>query len=397
MATGRRGKGAAASDRLPALSRKAALVVVEPGLLLSRFRSLIAALQTVAQSLIVITSPSPRRGELEALGVRVIDFQFADRARNPLQHVAAAWALARIFEAEHCHLVHLIAERPIILGAFALKLATVPHVVLHATGEGGIDSDTRRRRSFARAASVRLFASTVRRPSSYLLVENPDELARLRAAGADPGPRFAILGGGGVDPQAFPPLPPPGNAVPVAAYAGSLAKSQGIDVLLDAYDRVATRGGRLRLELCGSPEPDGADAIAAPTISSWCAQRNARLRGADAGVALWRSADFLVLPRHSGGSVSRALLEAAACARPIIASDVPGARYFLRHGVEGLLVPPGSVAALAEAMQQLAEDGELRVRMGEAARLRLLHGFTEAHVAHVLRASYQSLLGRAAL
>jgi glycosyltransferase involved in cell wall biosynthesis len=141
--------------------------------------------------------------------------------------------------------------------------------------------------------------------------------------------------------------------------------------------------------------------LAAPLINSWCAQRSARLRAADAGVApgvaLWRRADFLVLPRRSGGSVCRPLLEAAACARPVIASDVSGARYFLRHGVEGLLVPPGSVAALAEAMQQLAEDGELRVRLGQAARLRLLHGFTEAHVANMLRASYQSLLGRAAL
>jgi glycosyltransferase involved in cell wall biosynthesis len=244
---------------------------------------------------------------------------------------------------------------------------------------------------------VRLFAATVRRPSSYLLVENPDELALLRAAGADPGPRFAILGGGGVDPQAFPPLPPPDNAVPVAAYVGPLARSHGVDVLLDAYDRVAAQGGRLRLELCGSPGGDGADAIAASTVSTWCGQRGARLRGADAGVALWRSADFLVLPGRSGGAVCRALLEAAACARPIIACDLPGARYFLRHGVEGLLVAPGSVAALAEAMQRLAEDGELRVRLGEAARLRLLHGFTEAHVVHVLRASYQSLLGRAPL
>jgi hypothetical protein len=47
-------------------------------------------------------------------------------------------------------------------------------------------------------------------------------------------------------------------------------------------------------------------------------------------------------------------------------------------------------------MQQLAADADMRVRMGEAARLRLLHGFTEAHVKGVLRASYQAMLGHAA-
>jgi glycosyltransferase involved in cell wall biosynthesis len=75
-------------------------------------------------------------------------------------------------------------------------------------------------------------------------------------------------------------------------------------------------------------------------------------------------------------------------------SDVPGNRHFVRHEVEGLVVPPQDAGALADAMQRLATDRDLRVRMGEAARLRLRHGFTEAHVKHVLRSSYQSIFGR---
>ena len=384
----------AASDPFPRLCRKAALVVAEPGLVLSRFRPLLAALRTVAHSLVVITGRSARRGELEALGARVIDGEFAAAARNPLHHAAAAWALARVFEAEQFDLVHLLAARSIALGTLALKLAAVPYVVLHATGEGGIGGGAGFGRRLARTANLRLLARVVRRPSSYLLVENPDELALLRAAGVEPRSRFAILGGGGVDPRAYPPLPSPDNEIPVAAYVGPLARSHGVDVLMDAYDRLAGRGTRLRLELCGGLE--GSDAISGQTIAGWCAQRGARWRQeADVGVALWRGADFLVLPRRGGGAVCRPLLEAAACARPSVASDVPGARYFLRHGLEGLLVPPAHAGALADAMQQLAAGAELRVRMGAAARLRLLHGFTEAHVTHMLCASYQALLGKA--
>ena len=136
----------------------------------------------------------------------------------------------------------------------------------------------------------------------------------------------------------------------------------------------------------------------AQAISTWCAHRRARWRTrVDDVVDVWRHADFLVLPGRGGGAVSRVLLEAAACARPLIVSDVPGSRHFVRQGVEGLVVPPANVGALADAIQQLAADADMRVRMGEAARLRLLHGFTEAHVKNVLRASYRAMLSPARL
>ena len=100
---------------------------------------------------------------------------------------------------------------------------------------------------------------------------------------------------------------------------------------------------------------------------------------------------MFVLPARGGEGMPRAMLEAAACARPLVVTDVPGCRHFVRDGVEGLVVPPNDVAALAEALHRLASDRELRERMGAAARRRLLEGFTEAHVKDVLRSAYRRL------
>ena len=110
---------------------------------------------------------------------------------------------------------------------------------------------------------------------------------------------------------------------------------------------------------------------------------------------MWRRADIFVLPARSREGMPRALLEAAACARPLVVTDVPGCRHFVRDGVEGFIVPPEDADALADALERLARDPELRLRMGEAARLRLLHGFTEAHVKQSLRAAYASMFGSA--
>jgi glycosyltransferase involved in cell wall biosynthesis len=75
-----------------------------------------------------------------------------------------------------------------------------------------------------------------------------------------------------------------------------------------------------------------------------------------------------------------------------VVTNGPGGRHFVRDGVVGFVVPPEDADALARALERLARDPDLRRRMGEAARLRLLHGFTEDHVKQSLRAAYASML-----
>ncbi len=100
-----------------------------------------------------------------------------------------------------------------------------------------------------------------------------------------------------------------------------------------------------------------------------------------------------MLPAIGRQGTPRTLLEAAASGRALIVTEGAGGGSFVRDGVEGLVVPRGDAAALAEALESLARDADLRQRLGEAARLRVLQGYTEAHVKQALRASYASLLG----
>ena len=89
----------------------------------------------------------------------------------------------------------------------------------------------------------------------------------------------------------------------------------------------------------------------------------------------------------------RAMLEAAASGRPLIVSDVPGCRHFVRQGVEGLVVPPGDVEALANALAHLAKDQALRRRLGLAARGRFLAGFTTDAVRRAIHEAYRGSAG----
>jgi glycosyltransferase involved in cell wall biosynthesis len=386
---------AAGEEPIPPLCRKILLFIGTDTIALSSFKPLLQVLGTCAHELVVVTRSSGRLAEIEALGVRTIDFGDRRLSANPADTAASVWQLARIIEAEEPDVVHLVGSRSIVMGGLALRLQGGPHVVLHVTGMGPLGIVTGHVSRIARNAALRLAASMLKNPTSYLLAETPTDLTLLRADGVDPGPRFAILGGAGVDPQEFAALPPAGNARPVAALVGRMTTGNGVDVLMQACDRVAGRGMALAVELCGESEPGDPDAIDAQALAEWAERSGGTWRREVADTHdVWRRADICVLPARHGGGMPTTLLEAAACARPLLVTDVPGVRDFVRNGVEGLIVPPGDPAALTDALLHLARDADLRERMGEAARLRLLQSHTQAHLREALRAAYQSLLGR---
>ena len=86
--------------------------------------------------------------------------------------------------------------------------------------------------------------------------------------------------------------------------------------------------------------------------------------------------------------VPRALIEAAACGRPIVTTDSPGCRDLVRDAQEGMLVGLRDTEAAARALVQLAADPELRKRLGQAAHRRFQEGYTEAAVRQAVAAVY---------
>ncbi len=109
---------------------------------------------------------------------------------------------------------------------------------------------------------------------------------------------------------------------------------------------------------------------------------------------LLHACDLLVLPsidRREAFGISQ--LEAMACGKPVIASDLPtGVRLVNRDGVTGLLVPPGDHAALGRAMTRLLDDPDLRARLGHAAKQRVEREFSAERMVERTRQVYQEAL-----
>lgn len=364
----------------------------EDWFVLSHFRPLIETLRGLCDELVVVTRCTGRRPEIEALGARVIPLPFHRKSFNLLRQGKAAREFARIIQAEKPDIVHLIALNPIVIGAAAARLCTMRAVVAHVTGLGYLGTATRLGARVARQVSFGLVARMLQERVSWVLAENDSDLSDLEAFGVYSGSNRTILGGAGIDPEVYRALPQPSNAVPIAASISRLIHSKGLDVLVAAKERLDTRGVPLRVQIYGRPDKSNPEAISPEVLRDWLS--SGTIEGGHETrdvIGVWRGVDIAVLPTRSREGMPRSMLEAAACARPIIATDVPGLRDFIRDGQEGLIVQPDDPVSLADALERLAGDAELRARMGAAARERVLSGFTDAHLMDTVTRVYEEL------
>ena len=167
----------------------------------------------------------------------------------------------------------------------------------------------------------------------------------------------------------------------LVVYLGQLVPHKGVDVLLRAVAAALPRHPALHLALAGSGSTRAAGEIMRRATDLGCEGHVTQLPPQPEPWPLLAAADVVAVPSLSPDPLPRAVLEAMAAGRPVVASATGGIAEMVVDGTTGILVPPGDTLALARALTTLADDGELRVRLGEAARLRARERFSmKAHL-----------------
>jgi glycosyltransferase involved in cell wall biosynthesis len=370
--------------------RKLVFVVTEDWFFASHFLPMARAARELELAVTVVTRVRSHREIIEAAGAKVISLEAERRSLNPMTAGYTAGQLAAILKAEKADLVHCIALKSILIGGFAAAMAGVSRRVYALTGSGflGARAGTVSRLS---QRAVRLLVRGLETAQTRYLFENTDDPKLL---GLDPaGSRVTILGGAGIDPEALRPAPLPAQPPLKVAVVARMLWSKGIDVAVEAVRAARAKGGAIELSLYGAPDPSNPKAIPESTLKAWSAEPGMTWHGVTQDVAaVWRDHHVACLPSRGGEGLPRTLLEAAACGRAIATTDVPGCRTLVRDGVEGRLVPSGDPVSLAEALLTLSTQPDVVARMGEAARARVLDGFTERDVMDSVKRLYGSML-----
>ena len=288
-------------------------------------------------------------------------------------------------------LVHHVALQPVIVGSLAA--INLPFVRLNAlAGLGSAFTSRTLKAQLMRPILATLLRTILRNPRAASLVQNPDD-GKFCAGSALRKSEFFSLPVPASTADVLQPLPEPHGLVTIA-FVGRLLEDKGIRTLIVAHDLLLKRGEEVQLLIAGERDTANPAGIRPKEIAAWKGRRNIKVLGQVGDIrALWSKAHIAALPSRREG-LPKSLLEAAACGRPIVATDVPGCREVAREGLNALLVPPDDPLALANAIARLAQDGELRRRFGAAGRRLVEENFSSERIGHEIVALYDSLLGR---
>lgn len=350
----------------------------------------------------VATRVSDHADAIRALGITVFHTPVERAGLSPIGDLRYLARLIGVLRRFRPQLIHNVAAKPILYGTLAARLCARGARLINAfTGLGILFTDDGTKRSLKSRLLGGLLMGMLRRlcghKQVHMLVQNEDDQSFLAARGIGRAERTHLIPGSGVDLAQFLVTPEP-PAPPVrAVLVGRLLKTKGVEEFVQAAGILKGRGCDIHMALVGAPDPGNPTTVTQDQIDAWVAEGLVEWTGERNDIAaVWAGAHIAVLPSYREG-LPKSLLEAAACARPLIATDVPGCRALVRDGENGLLVPPRDPVALADAIERLAADGGLRRTYGAAARRDVEARLSQDRIAAAVQWLYAEVLGDPAL
>lgn len=280
--------------------------------------------------------------------------------------------LRRILKQRKPDLVHAITIKYAFIAGLAslgLKGVRVVHTI---AGLGYLFSGSDVKSQILRVLIQPFLRLALRRKSIELIFQNPDDMEIMVADRlADPA-RSHLIRGSGVDVTAFTPRTDVLDAdLPIVVMPTRLVHDKGVAVFVEAARILQKRGVKVQMQIAGGVSASNPLAISTEEMEAMVTDGAATWLGQVSDMPdLLAQASLVAYPSHYREGIPKVLLEACAMGKAIITTDHPGCREAVRDGYNGLLVPVKSARCLAEGIERLLADPDLRAQMGQHSRQR---------------------------
>ena len=333
--------------------------------------SLIRRLREEGYDLLLISPPGEYGERLKALGFRWQALPMDRRSLNPFAEARLLVHLVRLLRRERADLVHGFTIKAAVYGGLAGRIAGLRGRVGAVAGLGWVFNSEAAKARLLRPLVRALLRLSLGGPRSRLILQNPDDVALFHRRRMVRDEHVRLIKGSGVDMTRFtPPDAPRKTGEPLRVLlAARLLWDKGLEEYVEASRILKGEGRSVRFLLAGQTDPGNPAAASETVVRGWADDKLVEWLGhVEDMPALIRGSHVVTLPSRYGEGLPKVLIEAAGCARPLIATDQPGCREVVTDGVEGFLIHGHDAPALARAVAALDDDPELARRMGEAAR-----------------------------
>jgi glycosyltransferase involved in cell wall biosynthesis len=375
----------------PAVPPTLVFLLTEDWFFASHFLKRGMAAKAAGWRVVLVARESEATAKIRAAGIAVVPVPFIRRRLNPVAELLFTLKIAALYRRLKPDLVHHIALKPIVIGGIAGRLAGVPAYVNAPVGLGFVFSSDKLLAKILRPIVSALLRVTLTPKNARVIFENPDDLDALAAAGMVRREAAVLIRGAGVDIGEFAPTPEPGGKIRVILIA-RMIREKGV---ADFVEAATILQGQAEFVLVGAPDEGNPNTVTQAELETWQADGKITWLGPRRDIAaLLATAHIACQPSTYREGLPKSALEAMAAGKPLVATDIPGCREAVLHGITGLLVPPRDPAALAAALKTLIDDASLRARFGAAARQRAVENFSDAIICEKTIWVYETLVPR---
>jgi glycosyltransferase involved in cell wall biosynthesis len=328
---------------------------------------------------------------IESYGIKAHPIRLVRGGWGVLNAITTFLDLCLIVKQIKPDLMHLVTIKPVLLGGLVARFMRVRALVSAVPGlgyvfmTGGLIAWVRRK------FVIHLYKFALGHKNQIVIFQNHDDRDTLMAATGLSVTKVEMIRGSGVDLVKYDLSPEP-IGVPVVLFPARLLADKGIFEFIAAARLLRDKGVVARFVLSGLVDGANPTCVSQPQLTAWVEEGVVEYWGYRTDMPnVLANATIVVLPSYREG-LPKTLLEAAACGRAVVTTDVPGCRDAIEPNLTGLLVAVHEVEGLSQAIEQLLSNPKQREAMGLAARRLAEQEFDDRDVVKKHLAIYEKLL-----
>lgn len=351
-------------------TKKVFYVVNVDWFFLSHRLPLALAMKEAGHDVFILTKDTGKRGAIEAQGLKFINVDFERSGSNPVKELLLIKTLRALYKKHRPDIIHHVTIKPAIYGSIAAKVLKKVRIINAISGlgynfiegrDGYVQKVVRRLMKFAYSKNVNF------------IFQNPDDLNLYQSLGFLTKDNYKLIKGAGVDQNEYPYTEPVKKEKLEIVITARMLVDKGIRELIKASELLFEKWqGKIKFLLVGDLDPFNLAGMKEEEIQTAVKPGYLEWMGYSSDIkSVLKSSDIVCLPSYREG-LPKSLIEAMAIGRPIVTTHAPGCKECVDEGVNGFMVPVKATTELAEALEKLISDEQLRLKMGKASRTKMM-------------------------
>ena len=304
---------------------------------------------------------------LENLGLVVHPLNLSRGSTGIVQEFKSFIAIKKKLKSINPDIVHFVTIKPVLYGGIASRIIGIKNKVFAISGLGYVFTSDSFKTSILRAFIIQLYKIALGGRNSKVIVQNTNDRDILSKYKIIKKEQEILIRGSGVDLETYVYREEP-IGIPNVVMAARLLKDKGVLEFIEAAKILLHKGINAKFILYGDIDEHNPASLNTNELKHIKEESIIEVHGFVSNISeVFSKANIVVLPSYREG-LPKVLIEAAACGRPVVTTDVPGCRDAIEVNKTGILVKVKDSQLLANAIKKLIENKNLRVDMGKAGR-----------------------------